>query len=114
MSSNANTGGNRCNVLVEVLTASGCGRCQQIRSLAKEVITELDDGRIRYREINVVEDIDYAVQLGVLSTPAIALNGELVFSAPPSKARLRRAILQRLEEPSPQGKESSTHRGREH
>ncbi len=82
--------------LVEVLTASGCGRCQKAKSLAKEVIAELNDCRVCYREINVVDEIDYAVRLGVMSTPAIALDGELVFPAPPSKARLRRAILERL------------------
>lgn len=84
-------------VLVEVLTASGCGRCQKARSLAQEAVAELNNARVQYREINVVEEIDYAVQLGVLSTPAIALNGELVFAAPPSKAKLRLAILARLE-----------------
>jgi thiol-disulfide isomerase/thioredoxin len=55
-------------VLVEVLTASGCGRCQKIKTLAKAVITELNDNRVSYREINVVEEIDYAVSLGVMST----------------------------------------------
>lgn len=83
-------------VVVEVLTASGCGRCQKASALAREVIGELGDGRIQYREINVLEEIDYAVQLGVLSTPAIALNGELVFPAPPSRARLHQAIVERL------------------
>jgi thioredoxin 1 len=93
------------SVLVEVLTASGCGRCQKIKALTKEVIAELNDDRVRYQEINVVDDIDYAVRLGVMSTPAIALNGELEFSGPPSKAKLRQAILKRLVEPSaPQGK----------
>jgi glutaredoxin len=83
-------------VLVEVLTASGCSRCQKARALAREVIAELDDSRIHYREINVLEEIDYAVRLGVLSTPAIALNGELVFPTPPPRAKLRQAILERL------------------
>lgn len=93
------------SVLVEVLTASGCGRCQKIKVLTKGVIAELNDDRVRYQEINVVDDIDYAVRLGVMSTPAIALNGELEFSGPPSKAKLRQAILKRLVEPSaPQGK----------
>lgn len=89
-------GNDRSPVLVEVLTASGCSRCQQAKSLAKEAIAELDNVCIQYREINVIEEIDYAVRLGVLSTPAIALNGELVFPAPPSKAKLRQAILERL------------------
>ena len=79
-------------VTVEVLTASGCGRCQKVKALAREVIAELGDSRVRYREINVVDEIDYAVELGVLSTPAIALNGELVFTSTPSPAKLRQAI----------------------
>lgn len=82
--------------VVEVLTASGCGRCQKTKTLATEVIAELNDSRVSYREINVVEEIDYAVRLGVMSTPAIALDGELVFAAPPSKAKLRQAIQDRL------------------
>jgi thioredoxin len=81
---------------VEVLTASECSRCQRAKALAKEVIAKLDDDRLQYREINVIEEIDYAVALGVLSTPAIALNGELVFPSPPSAAKLRQAILERL------------------
>ncbi|MBL4608834.1 MAG: thioredoxin family protein [Pseudomonadales bacterium] len=83
-------------VLVEVLTASGCGRCLKAKSLVKDVIHELNDANIQYREINVVEEIDYAVSLGILSTPAIALNNELVFAALPSKAKLQQAIRERL------------------
>ena len=81
---------------VEVLTASGCSRCQRAKALAKEVVAELDNDRLQYREINVVEEIDYAVALGILSTPAIALNGELVFPSLPSAAKLRQAIVSRL------------------
>ncbi|HIO01529.1 MAG TPA: thioredoxin family protein [Alphaproteobacteria bacterium] len=83
-------------VLVEVLTASGCGRCQKIKALAKAVIAELNDDRVEYQEINVVDEIDYAVSLGIMRTPAIALDGKLEFAAPPSKVKLRRAILDRL------------------
>lgn len=82
---------------VEVLTASGCARCQKAKDLVRAVIAELPGAHIHYREINVVDEIDYAVRLGVMSTPAIALGGKLVFPAPPSKAKLRRAILDRLE-----------------
>jgi len=84
------------SLLVEVLTVSGCSRWQKVKSLAKVVIEELAICHIQYREVNVVEEIDYAVQLGVLSTPAIALNGELFFSSQPSANQLRAAIEQRL------------------
>jgi len=83
-------------VLVEVLTASGCSRCQKTKALALSVIAEFDESRIEYREINVVEAIDYAVELGVLSTPAIAIDCELVFPLLPSASKLRSAIFDRL------------------
>lgn len=83
---------------VEVLTGSGCGYCQKAIALVREAIDELGDNRVHYREVDVVKQIDYAVRLGVLRTPAIALNGELVFATPPSKTKLRRAILERLGE----------------
>ncbi|MBL4865600.1 MAG: thioredoxin family protein [Pseudomonadales bacterium] len=83
-------------VVVEVLTASYCSRCQKAKSLVKDVISEFDEANIQYREINVVEEIDYAVSLSILSTPAIALNNELVFAALPSKAKLQQAIRERL------------------
>lgn len=91
----------RGQVLMEVLTASGCGRCQQTKTLAREVIAQIEENDegvdIQYREINVVEEIDYAVKLGVMSIPAIAINGELVFPAPPSATKLRQAILERID-----------------
>lgn len=90
------TNDDKRTILVEVLTASGCTRCQQAKLLAKAVIAELADPRIQYRELNVVEEIDYAVALGIMSTPAIALDGKLVFPAVPSRAALRQAIKQRL------------------
>ena len=83
-------------LIIEVLTTSGCDRCQKARAMAKSVIAEFDEADVQYREINVVEKIDYAVRLGVMAVPAIALNGKLVFPAPPSKVRLRQAIQQRL------------------
>lgn len=88
-------------LLVELLTASGCARCQRARTLIKTVVVEVADPRITYREVNVIEQIDYAVRLGVQRVPAIALGGELAFSAIPSQSQLREAILGRLAAPSP-------------
>lgn len=83
-------------VIIEILTACGCRRCQQVKALARDVVAEFDEAQVQYREVDVVEEIDYAVHLGVLGTPAIALDGKLVFAAPPSRAKLREAILTRL------------------
>ena len=79
-------------VIVEVLTASGCNRCQHTKDLVRRLVEELPEGRFEYREVNVVEEIDYAVSLGVLSTPAVAIGGVLAFTAPPSEKKLRKAL----------------------
>lgn len=83
-------------VEIEVLTGSGCGHCQSALGLVREVIEELGDDRVHYREVNVVAEIDYAVSLGLLRTPALALNGELVFPVPPNKAELRQTLTEML------------------
>tara|TARA_R110001599_G_C12272072_1_gene661601 strand:+ start:2521 stop:2784 length:264 start_codon:yes stop_codon:yes gene_type:complete len=80
-------------MLVDILTATGCDRCQKAKALVRRVVDEMADDSIQYREINVVEEIDYAVKLGVLAIPAIAIDGKLIFPALPSASKLRRAIL---------------------
>lgn len=56
------------------------------------MVAELGNERIEWREVSVIEELDYAVELGVLSTPAIAVNGRLVFPTLPSAKRLRAAL----------------------
>ncbi len=43
----------------------------------------------------MLNEMDYAVERGVLSLPAIVIDGELVFSALPSPQQLRAALLRR-------------------
>ncbi|KRT56653.1 Thioredoxin domain, partial [endosymbiont of Ridgeia piscesae] len=50
--------------------------------------------------VNVLEELDYAVQIGVLATPAIAIDGELVFTALPSEKRLRQTLQQCIDHSS--------------
>lgn len=77
---------------VEVFSSPGCTRCGQAKDVLRKVVEEIGGGRIVWREVSVLEEIDYAVKLGVLSTPAIAVNGKLVFTALPSAKKLRAAL----------------------
>ncbi len=83
-------------VRIELLTASGCGRCTQTRYRLRRAIAAFDDARVELHEVDVVDEIDYAVSLGVLTTPAIAINGELIFSGTPTEDQLLKAIVERL------------------
>ncbi|WP_456449194.1 thioredoxin family protein [Thiolapillus sp.] len=88
-------------IKVEVFSAPGCGKCGKARQVLKRIVDDWEDGRVQWREVNILDELDYAVKLGVLSTPAIAVDGELVFTALPSEKRLRRILQQRLEETVP-------------
>ena len=79
-------------IKVEVFSAPGCTRCGQAKDVLRKVAEEIGGGRIEWREVNVLDEIDRAVKLGVLSTPAIAVNGKLVFTALPSAKKLRAAL----------------------
>lgn len=79
-------------VNVEVFSSPGCGKCGHARELLKKLAEELGGGRIRWREVNVLEEMDHAVNLGVLSTPAIAVNGKLLFTSLPSVKKLRQVL----------------------
>jgi predicted DsbA family dithiol-disulfide isomerase len=84
-------------VRVEVFSSPGCGKCGQAKEVLRKIVQEMG-GDIEWREVSVLDEMDYAVRLGVLSTPAIAVNGKLVFTALPSATKLRQALEQELRE----------------
>ncbi len=84
-------------ILVEVFSAPGCAKCEQARQALKSVAEELGRERFIWRDVNVLEEMDYAVELGVISPPSLAIDGELVFPALPTPARLRAELVKRLQ-----------------
>jgi len=83
-------------VKVEVFSSPGCSKCAQAKEVLKTVVKKLGQGEITWREVNILEEIDYAVDLGVMSSPSIAIDGKLVFGFLPSVAKLQAEILRRL------------------
>ncbi len=79
---------------VELIHAPGCSRCagarESLKAAAEGAVTGLE-----WREINVLDEMDYAVEHGVLSLPAIVIDGELVFSSLPTAQQLRTALIRR-------------------
>ncbi|MBL4941267.1 MAG: thioredoxin family protein [Colwellia sp.] len=83
-------------LVIELFSTSYCQRCvsakQQLQQLVEEINANNKSLNLVYREIDVVENIDYAVQVGVLTTPSIAINSSLVFSQIPSMKALKEKI----------------------
>jgi thioredoxin 1 len=79
---------------VELIYAPGCAECitskAGLRSAAEATLAGVE-----WTEINVLDALDYAVELGVLTLPALAIDGSLVFAALPTPAQLRDELLRR-------------------
>lgn len=84
-------------VKIEIIATPGCSKCASVQGELRAVaVSLLGEGNVAWREVNVLEEIDYAVSLGVLGMPAIAVNGELKFSSLPTPAQFR-ALLAGLD-----------------
>lgn len=60
---------------IEVL-GSGCPKCEKLLELSQEVLKELNLDL----EIDYVKDIERMIALGIMSTPALAINDKAVLS----------------------------------
>ncbi|HFB67235.1 MAG TPA: glutaredoxin [Aeromonadales bacterium] len=82
---------------IELFSASSCSRCSKAKKQIRQLLDEFNTETIAYSELNVLEELDYAVSLGILTTPSIAMDGKLIFSTLPSMKKLRHKIQQHLE-----------------
>jgi thioredoxin 1 len=80
---------------IDVLQAAGCAKCRHglsdLRATARSV-----DPEVEWCELDILQAIDYAVELGVLKPPAVAIDGELVFASLPGPEALATAMRLRL------------------
>lgn len=83
-------------IVVEVFSAPGCAKCAATREALRSVAESVGNGAITWRDLNVLEEMDYAVDLGVMTPPSLAIDGELIFPALPTPERLRDELLKRL------------------
>lgn len=81
-------------VNVEFFFAGGCGHCTKAREALREV-AQLSP-RVEWQEVDVGKNPLRAVDVGVVATPAVAIDGDLVFKSAPAPAALRSAIEARL------------------
>jgi len=83
-------------IYVEEFMSPGCVGCPIVKELLKELSGEFGD-RLTVEEVDITVDTARAAQYGVMSVPAIAINGILTFVDVPSKEELKKAIVEELE-----------------
>ncbi|MBN9077445.1 MAG: thioredoxin family protein [Rhizobiales bacterium] len=81
---------------VEIFYAPGCSDCAaaqiELRTAAQETVQEVE-----WLELNILDEIDHAVDLGVITLPSIVIDGKLEFTSMPTVEQLRRALIQRVQ-----------------
>ena len=81
---------------IEIFSSSGCGDCPAVKKMLKEISDELEDD-ITIEEVNITVDPTRASQYGIMSVPAVAVNGILKFVGVPSREELKKEIIKELE-----------------
>ncbi len=80
-------------VYVEEFMSPGCVGCPIVKEMLKSLSEELG-GEITVEEVDITVDTTRAAQYGVMSVPAIAINGELKFMGVPKKEELKKALME--------------------
>jgi thioredoxin 1 len=83
-------------VYVEEFMSPGCVGCPAVKQMLEELSHEFGD-KLIVEEVDITVDTARAAQYGIMSVPAVAVNGILKFMGIPRKEELKKAILEELE-----------------
>jgi predicted thioredoxin/glutaredoxin len=79
---------------IELFQVPGCARCDSAKAELQTVATAAGAD---WCEVNALDALDRAVDLGVLTLPALLIDGELVFTTLPTPEALRRELKRRAQ-----------------
>jgi len=83
-------------IKIEVLTTSlGCPKCERAMGIIKEVVSEFK-GKVKMIETDIVEHPEKLSKFGIMTTPAVIIDGKLVFEGALSKEDLKKKIKEKL------------------
>ena len=83
-------------VYVEEFMSPGCVGCPAVKAMLEGLSVEFKD-KLIVEEVDITVDTSRATQYGIMSVPALAINGILKFVGVPSKEELKKAILEEIE-----------------
>lgn len=79
---------------IELFQVPGCARCDSAKVQLQAVAV---DAGVEWYEVNALEVLDRAVDLGMLTLPALVIDGKLIFAALPTPEALRRELTRRAQ-----------------
>ncbi len=81
-------------VVVELLESNFCPKCAVVKDRVEKVAKELG---VEVRLLDPIEDTDRIVELGILTSPAVVVNGKVKFAGVvPTEEKIRKAIEEEL------------------
>lgn len=83
-------------VRLDLFYSPYCPHCGKARALLKALISDFPPGSLQLCELDVVEEIDRAVALGVMRTPALVVDGVLTDGAVMTRRALGKLLRERL------------------
>lgn len=89
------------SIQLEIFSSPGCGKCCHGKDVLRLLAEEFGSDKIQWREVNILNEMDHAMELGVLSTPSISIDGKLIYTSLPTLKKLRSELERRLGETKP-------------
>lgn len=83
-------------VHLELFYSPYCPRCRKAREQVRSFAAKWPAERLQFRELDVLQELDRAVAVGVLQTPALAIDGKLIAGPVLSPRALETLLRQRL------------------
>lgn len=80
---------------VELFFTEGCAKCTTARDGLQAIMNQVAPNGT-WREVDVLKELDYAVELGVLTLPALAIDKELAFASLPTASQFERELHRRM------------------
>ena len=82
------------SVLIELIESDFCPKCAVVRERVEKVAKELG---VEVKLLDPIEDYDRIVQLGILTSPAVVVNGKVKFAGViPTEEKIREAIMEEM------------------
>jgi small redox-active disulfide protein 2 len=79
-------------IKIQVL-GSGCPTCKKLYKLTKEAVAEMNLGT----EVEYIADIQKIIEMGVMSSPVLAINGKPVMAGfIPAKEKVKEIIKKNI------------------
>ncbi|MGH8307457.1 MAG: thioredoxin family protein [Gammaproteobacteria bacterium] len=79
---------------VELFFSPYCRQCSGARRALRAALETLPPGIANYHEKNVMEELERAVALGIIATPALVVAGKLLPVSRWQRQPLQQALLQ--------------------